>query len=252
MQLIRKFLAIFLMLVSCNIFANHLITLSLPAFDAIQTDGNFNINFVTGRPQQVQIEANARPYVIAQVEDNTLMLSLAIDPATKKPIVCPPITVEVAVPFLSRLSLAGATTLIANDINGNFSIIAGDNSRITLNGIVNVKNIQASGNSVVRLRWVNAGELKVCGTDTARIFLAGTTQVLEARMSGYAFLDAKYLRPKVALVRTQDDATAEVLSTYSLYTFAYGDSNIYFYKKPGVFLESSTESGDILQLGRWR
>lgn len=227
--------------------------ISLANFDSIQANGNFNITVEYGRPS-VAIDGDTATYVSADVVNGTLLLSnVELVDKDNKPIECPTANIRVSLPALNDIYLLGNSTLVANNVRAYGTTIAvNDNSSVRLSGDVHVKKISAYGNGNISIRWIDSDDLLVLASDNAEISVAGVARILEARLSGAAYLNAKYLRPDVAFVNTTDIATADVLATHSMYAFATDSSNIYYYKTPVKYIDESEYSANVLQMGYWR
>lgn len=227
---------------------------SYPYFNSIVADGNFDIRITQGR-NAVHMSDEAASYTDARVVDNTLILEFV--PQEKKQTAddFPTVNVNISMPVLNDISLLGNSTLEASNIrNYGLVIAANGNNHVRLDGqgVFNIAKIDARGNSEVSVQWVNSPELQIVGDDYAQISVAGVTKLLQVRLAGVSSLDAKYLRPDIALVDTRDFATADILAKDSLYAFAIDHSNIYYYKTPGYYLDSTQISGNVLQLAHWQ
>lgn len=226
---------------------------ALAPFSSIEADGDFNIYITGGNNRSVVLDNDANEYVNAEVIDNKLVLNVPVYPEEKN-IVFPPATVRITVPYVEALYLNGHSSVIGNNIRSyGLTIVSDEDSNIVLNGVVGVNKITASGDSNISISWVDSKNLEVLLSGCARVYLAGVTDLLQARLAGASHLNAKYLRPRVMLIQTQDQAVAEVLAIKYLYAFATGQSNIYYFKTPDKnYLESTEFSGNSLQLGHWQ
>lgn len=245
----RKLLVLIILVITPSVFATNLF--SNESFSRIEANGRFNIQIMPATNAGFDID-QSEPCVTAVVRDDTLFLTTNIPPREQQQMNYHAANVMVWLPMLTALSLNGDNTVTVKDVKTSDLNINTDNSNVTFNGVVNVKKIDANGNSRVSLRWVNGGSVNVITEDNARIHLAGVANLLQARAYGHSYLDAQYLRTPAVLVYTEDDATAEVLPTHSLYAFAYDSSNIYYYKTSKHLLESTQISGNVLQMGYWR
>lgn len=225
-----------------------------PYFNSIVADGNYNIHITQGR-NAVHIANEGAFYTNTRVVDNTLMLEFVPQKKEQTPDDFPTVNVDVSMPVLNEISLLGNSTLHASNIRSYGLVLAtsgNNNVQLDGTGVFNIAKIDARGNSDVSVQWVNSNDLLVEGDDYAQIKLAGVAKILQVRLAGTSLLDAKYLRPDIALVDTQDFATADILATHSLYAFATDHSNIYYYKTPGYYLDNTQISGNVLQLAHWQ
>ncbi len=232
----------------------------MPWFNAIETDGDFDIQIHTSPTNRVQIE-RTDCYLDTWVEGGVLHLVLLPPPNakpdanTKDVPVMPlePIHVTVWMPELQSLTLNGTTSVMGDPIYSQWlNIDSEGQSHIILRGLLNVNKLIIHGASDVSLRWVKSHHLVVRGYDSSEIFVAGTADILDAKLVDDSHLDARYLRSHTVLVETEDSATANVLPLNSLNAFASGNSNIYYYKTPNYQLADTEFMGNVLQLGHWK
>lgn len=232
-----------------------------PWFNSIETDGDFEIQIHTSRTNRIQIQ-RTDCYIDSWVEGGVLHLVLLPPPDAKPdsntnletpPMPLEPIHVTVWMPELQNLTLNGTNSVMGDPIYSEWLNIDGEGqSNIILRGLLNVNKIIIHGASDVSLRWIKSHHLVVRGYDSSEIFLAGTADVLDAKLTDDAHLDARYLRSHTVLVETESGARANVLALKSLNAFAYGSSNIYYYKSPNYQLAETEFMGNVLQLGHWK
>jgi hypothetical protein len=226
------------------------------SFNSINADGPFNIQVYPATKAYIEMTQSTRPYVNVWVKDGTLyMRQVEIKEKGKVKVITTPMNVQVFVPSLSEVTVNGKTNLsLSKDIRSYGLVITAEGQdSVVLDGVYNVSKIIASGDSYVSIRWINSNKISINACECAQVFLAGVAKVIEARLGDAAYLDAKYLRPHIALVQTSGEAVAEVLSINSLYAFAEGRSNIYYFKRPrNQYLEYTSLSGNVLRLGNWK
>lgn len=224
-------------------------TLPVQHFEAIDVDGDFNIQVKSGPHAAVEIP-NLPDYVEADSNDNTLFLRMHIPPNAKYQ--CPPVTVYITLPYLLSINLAGNSSIMGRNIHSNYlTINTQDNSHVILDGVLGVNTIDASGDSSINLRWVNSQKLTIRGNGNSSISVAGVTGVSDIRLTDSATLDSRYLRSKTMFIETRGNSTADVIAIDDMYAFATEYGNIYYYKTPGYYLDSTEMSGNSLQLGYW-
>lgn len=80
--------------------------------------------------------------------------------------------------------------------------IASHNSNIFIQGIVSLKKINSTGNGNLFVYWVNSPYLRIDASGKEKISLAGTTKILDAKLSQDTRLNAQQLRAQQGFVKT--------------------------------------------------
>lgn len=127
--------------------------------------------------------------------------------------------------------------------------IASHNSNIFIQGIVSLKKINSTGNGNLFVYWVNSPYLSIDASGKEKISLAGTTKILDARLSQDTRLNAQQLRAQQGFVKTEKHAQAIVNVRNTLSAFAK-DNSVIYYTSPINFINNYTEDlGLVLNKG---
>lgn len=220
------------------------------SFSSINANGNMALRIKQVPLQEadtIGINNNGPQWVQAKVKHGVLYLT---EKASQKKE--PKAIVTIDTHRLFTLTLAGNASATSKNLHVKHLVInVNDNSDIKLAGMIGIDAINQHGNSRVNVRWVDSKQLTIDSDGNGKITLAGVVNTMHARLNDHARLNAQYLRAQHVLVKTQDNATAKVLSRKSLRAFASNQSDIYYYKTPAHITRVSTQSGNILQLD-WR
>lgn len=128
---------------------------------------------------------------------------------------------------------AGSVNVHILGVNStSLNVYEGGTGNINLAGTAVLQSVTYNGNGTLSIEWVNTSNIKVVGAGKGRIFLAGVTNFLDATLSDYMFLDARYLHANRVLVNTRNHARADVWPQDNLTALATDGSNIYYYNDP--------------------
>ena len=221
--------------------------INLPAFNVIKVSGNVNllIQGMNSSRSRDTLTARLNPqWVAAKVKNHVLYLRTLRGARSNRKAA----TVKVGIYQLDKLVVNGRASVTGSRIQSNGLVLKANTvGNITLNGKFIVDRIQNEGPGNVNLRWVSGRNIKVRCDGSGRVTLAGTAKTLRATLEDHTTLNARYLRAKEVLIKTQDYALAKVLPIISLRAFAGDYSNIYFYKSPKYINRDTKESGNILR-----
>lgn len=235
-----------------------LCAITLPAFAVpqqtitrINSLGNVQLDIrpATGAGDRFQILSPAgKRSIRATVRNHTLYIrnqTPGVDSAR-------PVKILVRLHQLNELDASDATSVTTRNLKTDQLIIKADNrGTIRLNGQINLKRIQAKGPGLIAVKWVSGPDINITTQNRARLKLAGVAKQIHIRASGKSRVDAQYLRAQSAVVRTRNQASVKVLAKDALHAFAFGRSNIYYYKNPKRINRYTQDSGNVLQLD-WR
>lgn len=146
----------------------------------LETDGAFSINWTEGAPSlRITTDSNLFEYLRTETSGEKLRLKW-IKPlrATRK------IVVDISSPVLRRVTLNGASRLVATNLNGpEFYLEANGASRVVLNGKVNAMSGEMNGASRLEADELitRAMELEINGAGRAEV---NVTEVLKAAING--------------------------------------------------------------------
>lgn len=160
--------------------------------------------------------------------------------------------VSVNLPELTKLVVNGQANVAGTNLHSHgLTIEANGSGKIKLIGMINLKNIQQTGQNRLYLRWIDSDTLTVTSTDAGFIYLGGIAKTVYARLYHRATFNAEYLRANTMQVQTNDYASAFVYPVTTLRAFANDNGNIYYYAYPYHMTRSTSQSGNVLQMA-WR
>jgi len=221
---------------------------NMARFTGIHANGNLSITLNPGNARYQVVKNPNQQYVSATVKGRQLYLNEVTVPHHQ------PQRVHVTVRMnqLHTIDTTGKVSIKAKNIRAShLHIHASGQSHVNLAGNMDVRQINASQNAHVFLRWVNSKQLQIHESGRAYTKISGVANQVQAKVKNASILNATYLRTQHMWAQTQNSARISTLPINSLRAFASDQSNIYFYKMPAHLTRLSTGSGNILQLD-WR
>lgn len=219
------------------------------SFNAVNVDGYVNVMLRPSSQTSVTTTGAKFNPVQTYVSHHTLYIQTPWRPQTqtgKRPVV------TVNLRELDKLTVSGQANVAASNIHSHaLSITSEGSGKIKLIGMLNIKNINQTGNNRIYLRWIDSITLSINSSGDGFIYLGGVANTLYARVYGHAVLNAQYLRTKMVQVQTKNEAAAFVYPVTTLRAFANNHGNIYYYAYPKNITRYSIQSGNILQMA-WR
>ncbi len=226
--------------------------LKLPPFSAIRVVGHIKLiirGTRSNNPRDTLIESRNPQWVDARVKNHTLYLRAlrAALPSRR------PALVKVKMYRLNKLKVYGHASVQGTNIRSNGLVIKTQTTgNVTLNGKLFVDKVKNKGPGNVSLRWIKGDNISIKAEGTGRITLTGTARKIKVDLEDHAKLNAKALRVKDVMVKTDDYAIARVSAINSLSAFAEDHSNIYYYNTPRHITRYTKNSGNILRMGSQR
>lgn len=165
-----------------------------------------------------------------------------------------PVYVKVYTPSLQAIHATGNCRVMLNGLKNGYevvNVIADDDAKVNLRGVVNLQHVITAGNSEVDVQWVSSPHVMVRSKDSSCVVLAGVTRILDAQMLGSSQLLAQYLRAREVYVKTEDYAVAHVTPIVVLNGFAADYSDILYYKTPAYLTRKSDLSSNVMQMAYW-
>jgi hypothetical protein len=230
----------------------------VPPFSAIDISGPFKVNITTSHEGRQSVvlkgNVNAVPQVTSRVIGNTLVIRML---PSKTGQLVPPYNPHVAIQIqmadgLTAIAAGGTTQVYGTGISSSrLTLNTTEQSSVYLRGKLAVYEItcNSSGNIDIALGHIRG--LGVGGQGSGIIRVTGSVDMLTAALGGSLHLDATGLRAQQVYIETWGNACGEVVPVVTLYAFARGISNIFYYKEPQVTSGNSTGSGNILRLANW-
>lgn len=215
------------------------------AVNAINANGFFELLIKNSKRSQVRVSTTNFKPVKVYVSHHILFLKTLWKPygLNKRPVV------TVQIPNLKQLTVNSLVNVKSTRLQARgLTIEAHGSGQIQLAGMLKVNRIDQSGANHINLRWIKSNQLFVKSTGDGHIKLAGVARSLYARLDGHSVLNTRYLRTRFIHVQTKNHATASVDPLTSLRAFAFGNSNIYYYKIPKNITRSSSQSGNVLHI----
>lgn len=220
-------------------------------FSGIILKGNLNVE-IDGNHWQPSVTISGPRYVFSylNVTEKNGVLCINEDARHRWGVIpAAPLNVLICTNEVTNLSYTGIGQVTSNNI-GKYGInlnVSG-NSNLNLSGQIMLGQLTAANNSHVSLYWIDSNFVKVYAGDNAQVSLAGSATNLNADVSGYASINAKYLRSKQAYVETSDGSNAVVYVTKSLSALANDQSTIYYYPDPEIIGPYDSGSGSVLRM----
>jgi Putative auto-transporter adhesin, head GIN domain len=227
-------------------------TPSLPSFSGIDVGNNFQVVITHGKHQRVELIGDPRAIarVSAVVKKGTLVLGNRSSSfpgySRYRPLVLVKIVIATSVSYLKA---SGNAQIYAKGIYSNgLCVITKDQGSIILQGKVNLAEVQSYGVGDISISRINSHHVLVTARGSGRIRLGGSVNVLTARISGGSQLYAQYLPAREVYITADDFSLAEVYPVLSLYAFASGHSQIYYYRTPRILVLRLLDSGTVLRI----
>lgn len=127
-------------------------------------------------------------------------------------------------------------------------MVVGGKSRVDMKGNYVIQQIDAVGNSNLKLYWLNTSHLKINARDNAKLFLAGVVTHLDITATDRAEINGKYLRAEDSYVYAAGNSNVGVNVRSALGTQSVDTATVYYYKDPeatGIYLK---EAGSALRM----
>jgi len=199
---------------------------NISKIDEIKSSGSIDVEIRNGADYSVSVEddENLLPYVITEVDGNTLNIhykngtSINNDHAN----------VTVTVPSLKAITSSGS-----GDISSN-AVIKSDEEF----------EIKSAGSGDVDIQ-IDAPSVTVSGSGSGNIKLSGRTRDFEGKMSGSGDLMCEELQSENASVSISGSGNANVFASVSLKARTTGSGNINYSGNPKKEDLHKSGSGDI-------
>ena len=119
-------------------------------------------------------------------------------------------------------------------LSDNMIINNNSPAKVTLHGYINLHKLTQNGNGTLEIYWLKSRGLMNADIISGIVNLAGTAQKVTAQVANDAQLNARYLRADNLLVKTFDNAKANVQALKQFMGDASGSSIIKYYGNPSV------------------
>ncbi|WP_367607553.1 DUF2807 domain-containing protein [Legionella sp. W05-934-2] len=266
------------------------ISKSVPSFDKLLVDGNFNVELHSGYSKpSVVIKGNSLDLlaVKAVVQNNTLVLH-AEDKIPK----FAPINVIIKGRYIHSIQLKANANIKGHALKMSYldlevaekaqahlggylmvhKVIIQDQGTVRLDGVrskdlevclknnanlrisgkANLTKLDASDHSQFIMTWVDSWNLIAKVSNEAYVQLAGIVNKLDACVSGNAHWNGRYLRSRRTFMKTYGHATARVSAVKKQHTLALDQSNIYFYNLSTYRTDFMAFDGSVLDMRNWQ
>jgi hypothetical protein len=227
--------------------ANYVQNFTLPAFNKIDISDRLNVD-IKGKTTQNLVQAKGDAISVSYVTANVKNGTLYLDMKPNYPVKNGRLSVFVSAPNLSEIHYAGSGQITATHLTGPLTILDEGSGSMRLHGNVNLQTLVHNGSNLLELYWVNSPEVKIAGKGNGKIYLAGIANLLEVKIGGHTWLDAKQLRAKRGFIATNDHARADVWIKDNLSTLAKDNSNIYYYHDAGFVGGYMTPPASVLRM----
>lgn len=213
----------------------------LPPFNSIVVEGNTNVRLING-PYMAKIIGRKKDVADYQfnVEDKTLTVASSVFIGRA--------IIKIMAPNLKNITVLDNTVLKAKNFKTKkLSLVAEDDATISLEGRYNIDKIHQNSSGKINITLVDSNNLSVISNASGPIYLVGSVNKLDARLTDHTLLNARYLRTKIATLFATDNARADIFVIDKLTATAYDRGNIYYYnKKPESLTVKTKDSGNVL------
>lgn len=213
----------------------------LKPFNSIVVEGNTNVRLANG-PYTAKITGHKKDIDDYQfyVEDHVLTIASSVFIGKT--------TIKITAPSLKNITVRDNTILKAKNFKTKkLTIVAEDDATINLEGRYNIDRIYQDSSGKINITWVDSDKLFVISNASGPIYLAGSTNKLDAKLTDHTLLNARYLHTKIATLFATDKARADIFVVDKLTASAYDRGNIYYYnKKPRSLTVKTKDSGNVL------
>jgi len=121
--------------------------------------------------------------------------------------------------------------------------------KIILRGTANIEHINKTGTGDINLSWVNSNRMIINASGQGTMTLSGKAKKLDVKLTDKAFLNARYLRADIVLIKTYERALAYVHPINRLFAYANRASQINYYGTPPRHYAYTHEHGLVLPMG---
>jgi hypothetical protein len=121
---------------------------------------------------------------------------------------------------------------------------------VELQGQMNLKNLDFSGNGRLIMHWLDSASLHIRARGQGHINLAGVAQLVDAQVAAGSQLDMRYLRAHEVYVKGFQQADVHVWPENALFAMASGHANIYYYHQPDFIAPIMHDKGSVLAMNQ--
>jgi hypothetical protein len=197
-------------------------------FDQVVISGPVSVT-VNGRQAENQVivhgTAQALKDFSAQTRQGVLTIS-ASEPAA--------VSLNVNTPIRRLVYDSNGHLVLKNIGDQSMKLVLRGNSVTSMNGELVLSHIELSDNAKLHAYWIDSSNLHVVANNNAKLFLAGVVTNLDIIASGNAEIDGKALRAENAYVRTSGAANVGVTVKHSLGSLSTDRSTVYYYRDSHV------------------
>jgi hypothetical protein len=146
---------------------------------------------------------------------------------------------------LKSLDANGKANIIIHNMLSSHLVVQDKSAgKISLEGEAMLDTLDFTGDGYLRIYWINSPYLKITASGKGRVFLAGIAKRLDIQLVQKVQLLAQQLRAEEGLVKTQDQARAEV-NIKQLSALAKNNSRIY-YSQPVSSLTTYAQNQSLI------
>lgn len=215
---------------------------AINGFDQVLISGDVSGTVNGGQPQN-QLEVNGTVESLKHFSVRTQGGILYID--SSEPV---SISLNLATPLRDLAYEGNGKLQIKGIANQSTKLGLSGNSVTSLRGDLVLSRVDVSGNATLHAYWVDSSNLHVVAQNQSKLFLAGVVTNLDIIATGNAEVDAKYLRADNAYIRTTGNADVGVTVNRSLSTLSSDSSTVYYYDNSRVGLHYLDSHGSALRM----
>jgi hypothetical protein len=224
--------------------------LRLPAFNNIQSNGEFDLEVTEGSyGQTIEVSGSRRNLAATKlyVRGSTLQISTLCCAAPRRP------RIRIHVPQLAGLACTrGCSTIRVNGLRSDHPVAFEflSNSTVVLNGHVAIDHLLAGSNSYVVAYWIESCESYIKARGNATITLGGKVDTLVIDVWDNAQVDACQVWARRAFVKTFNRSRADIRVFESMNIVASDCSNVYYYQDPCFQAPLLQGAGSVIKMTR--
>lgn len=206
--------------------------LNPPPFNKIDISGSLNV-YIDGGSAKSFVHAtgdqDSLRYVTAIVRNGTLYLGMKPGYIVQNG----RLSVIIHKDDLTQIRYTGSGQITATNLKERITIIDEGTGPMNLRGKIILQDLVYNGRGTLSMYWIDSTNVTISGNGNGKVYLAGVAGLLDIRIGGHTWVDAKQLHARRGFIKTNDSARADVWVRDSLSTLAQGHSNIYYYHDAG-------------------
>lgn len=205
----------------------------IPEFDALNVNGNFDVNLISSKQNNVTITAdeNIMPYVRSNVGNKALRINLPgvsySSSQTIKAVVNTGQTIH-------KIDLGGKNSFQGTVNSNQLALTMNGKNIADLKGDIKKIQIHLSGNSELHLDIKNADHMDLNVSGDGLVYLSGITKKVFITTAGNATVLAKNLVADDVKIKSAGKSEVTIHASNSLSVASFGNSNVKYSGDPKI------------------